>query len=373
MKLYEYLAKQFLADAGVPTPGGRVATTPEEAAAIAGELGPVAVKAQVLVGGRGKAGGIKLAGTADEARERAAEILGMNLKGHIVEKVLVEPQLKIDKELYVSITVDANVKKALVITSAHGGVNIEEVPEEHIIKWHVEPGVGIMPFTGRELARRLGLSGDLAKQYAQVLANMWKVFQKHDAELVEINPLAVCDGKIIAADGRLNIDEDALFRHKDLPRVEEGTELELKVRAEGLAFVQLDGDIAVMANGAGMAMGTLDVLSLYGGRPANFLDAGGGASVEPTAKAIEYLLETNPKGMLINIFGGITRCDDVAKAIVQVKESRGIPVPLVVRLVGTNEAEGVRILEEAGISAYKEMGEAARAAVKAAYGEEAGA
>lgn len=371
MKLYEYLAKQMLAASGVPTPQGRLAVTPEEAEAAAREIGPCAIKAQVLVGGRGKAGGIKLANTPEEARQRAGEILGMNLKGFIVDKVWVEQQLQIEKELYLSITVDGQAKQPLVIASAHGGVNIEEMPEEYIVKQHVDITTGLLPFHTREIARRVGLGGDLARQFSQVLQSMWKAFRKHDAELVEINPLAIVGGKIIAADSRLNVEDDALFRHKDLPVVEEGTELEQKVRATGLAFVQLEGDIAVMANGAGMAMGTLDVLSLYGGRPANFLDAGGGASVEPTAQAIEFLLETNPKGMLINIFGGITRCDDVAKAIIQVKESRGIPVPLVVRLVGTNDKEGRQLLEQAGIHAYTEMGEAARAAVKAAYGEEA--
>lgn len=369
MKLYEYLAKQLLAQAGVPTPKGQLATTPAEAEAAARAIGPCAIKAQVLVGGRGKAGGIKLANTPEEARQRAAEILGMNLKGYIVDKVWVEQQLTIDRELYVSITIDGLAKQPLIIASAHGGVNIEEMPEEYIIKHHVDITTGLLPFHAREIARRMGLKGDLARQFAQVLTSMWKAFRQHDAELVEINPLAIVGDRIMAADSRLNVEDDALFRHKDLPVVEEGTELERKVRATGLAFVQLDGDIAIMANGAGMAMGTLDVLSHYGGRPANFLDAGGGASVEPTAQAISFLLETNPKGILINIFGGITRCDDVARAIIKVKETRGIPVPLVVRLVGTNDAEGRKLLEQAGIHAYTDMGEAARAAVKAAYGE----
>ncbi|MCG0238094.1 MAG: ADP-forming succinate--CoA ligase subunit beta [Firmicutes bacterium] len=369
MKLYEYLAKSLLAEVGIPTPQGRLATTPEEAEAAAREIGPCAVKAQVLVGGRGKAGGIKLANTPEEARQRAAEILGMNLKGYIVEKVWVEQQLKIDRELYVSITVDGQARQPLVIASAHGGVNIEEVPEEYIVKKNIDITTGLLPFHGREIARRLGLSGDLAKQFADILAKMYTAFRKYDAELVEINPLAVVGDRLIAADSRLNVEDDALFRHPELPRVEEGTELERKVRATGLAFVQLDGDIAVMANGAGMAMGTLDVLSLYGGRPANFLDAGGGASVEPMAQAIRFLLETKPKAILINIFGGITRCDDVARAIVTVKETEGIPVPLVVRLVGTNDEEGRRILAEAGIHAYTDMGEAAKAVVAAAYGE----
>ncbi len=370
MKLYEYLAKSFLAEAGVPIPKGKLAVTSDEAAAACAEIGPCAIKAQVLVGGRGKAGGIKLANTPEEAQTRASEILGMDLKGYIVDKVWVEQQLKIDRELYVSITVDGQTKLPLVIASAHGGVNIEEVEEKYIIKKNIDITTGLLPFHGREIARQMGLTGDLAKQFAGILANMYKAFRKFDAELVEINPLAVVGDKIVAADSRLNVEDDALFRHKDLPVVEEGTPLELKVRATGLAFVQLDGDIAIMANGAGMAMGTLDALSHYGGRPANFLDAGGGASMEPTAQAIRFLLETNPKAILINIFGGITRCDEVAKAILAVKQSEaGIPVPLVVRLVGTNDEAGRKLLADAGITAYTDMGEAARVTVTLAYGK----
>lgn len=368
MKLYEYLAKETLAKHGVPTPGGRVATTPDEAAAIAAEIGPCAVKAQVLVGGRGKAGGIKLANTPEEARARASEILGMDLKGYTVEKVLVERQLHIDKELYLSIAFDANIKKPLIIASAAGGVDIEEVPEKEIVKRPVDIQLGVHPYVGREVARRLGLTGNVAKQFTDILVKLYRIFRELDAELIEVNPLAIVGDQLIAADGKLSIDDDALWRHTDLPKVVEGTPLEQKVQSLGLAFVELDGDIAIMANGAGMAMGTLDAIAHYGGKPANFLDAGGGASVEPTARAIELLLETKPKAMFINIFGGITRCDDVAKAIIQVKETQGIPVPLVVRLVGTNEEEGVRLLQEAGIEAYREMGPAAEKAVALAKG-----
>jgi succinyl-CoA synthetase beta subunit len=372
MKLYEYLAKRLMAEHGIPTGGGIVCTTPAEAEAAARQIGPCAIKAQVLVGGRGKAGGIKLANTPEEARERAAEILGMNLKGYIVDKVLVDPQINIEKELYVSITLDGQEKAPLIIASAHGGVNIEEVPEEHIVKQTVDITTGLLPFQARLIARRIGLSGELAKQFTGILLGMYQMFRQLDAELIEINPLAVDKNgtELIAADGRCNVEDDALYRHKDLPRVEEGTDLEIKVRGIGLAFVQLEGDIAVMANGAGMAMGTLDVLSHYGGRPANFLDAGGGAGVEPTAQAIDALLGTDPKAIFVNIFGGITRCDLVAEAIIQVKNTRpgSIPVPMVVRMVGTNDEKGRQMLAENGIQAYTDMGEAAQAAVRAAYG-----
>ncbi|MDB4897098.1 MAG: succinyl-CoA synthetase beta subunit [Firmicutes bacterium] len=373
MKLYEYLAKQMLAEHGVPTGGGIVCETPEQAEAAARKIGPCAVKAQVLVGGRGKAGGIKLANTPAEAKARASEILGMNLKGYTVDKVLIDPQLTIEKEFYVSITLDGMAKLPLIMASAAGGVEIESVPHDQIVFAHVDITTGLLPFQCREIARKIGLTGDLAKQFVKVLTGMYNAFRKYDAELVEINPLALTDNgtRLVAADGRFNVEDDALFRHPEFPTVDEGTELEKKVKAIGLAFVQLDGDIAVMANGAGMAMGTLDVLSHYGGRPANFLDAGGGSGVEPTAQAFDALLATSPKAIFVNIFGGITRCDLVSEAIIQVKQSKGINVPLVVRMVGTNDVRGREMLAESGIEAYTEMGEAARAVVKAAYGKEA--
>lgn len=369
MKLYEYLAKEVFAKNGLPVPPGGVARTPEEAEAIAAKIGEVAIKSQVLAGARGKAGGIAFAGTPAEAREAAARLLGAEIRGYRVEQVLVEEKLKIDRELYLGISIDKAAKAPLIIASNQGGMNIEEVPEKHIVKRWVDIRLGVHPYVGREVARRLELSGDIAKQVADILVKLYRIFRQYDAELVEINPLVISGDKVIAADARLNVDDDALYRHKDLPLVEEGTELERKVKALGLAYVELDGDIAVMANGAGITMATLDVLQSYGGRPANFLDAGGGASVEQTAQAIEVLLMKKPKALLINIFGGITRCDDVAKAIVQVKKTRGIPVPMVIRLVGTNEAEGVEILRENGLSAYRSMDEAARAVVAAARGE----
>lgn len=369
MKLYEYMAKEILAQHGVPTPGGRVAASPQEAESIARALGPVAIKAQVLVGGRGKAGGVKLAETPEEAREKAAQILGMDLKGYVVERVLVDPKIPIDQEIYLSITFDPIAKKPLIMASAAGGVEIEEVDDALIYRRLVDIERGFSPYIGREVAHAIGLSGTVAHEFTDILGKMYEVFRTTDAELVETNPLVVSGGHLIAADARLNIDDDALFRHPELPRVEEGSELEKEVHAIGLAYVQLDGDIAVMANGAGLNMGTLDVLQYYGGSPANFLDAGGGASVEPTRKAIEVLLRTHPKAIFINIFGGITRCDDVANAIRLVKEQSGIPVPLVVRLVGTNEEQGVRILQEAGISAYREMSEAAQQVVQVTRGE----
>ncbi len=375
MKLYEYMAKGVLASYGVPVPAGRVADSPEAAAGAAGEFGPVAVKAQVLVGGRGKAGGIRLAETPEQAREAAAAILGMNLKGYTVEKVYVEQKLAIERELYLSIAIDAAAKKPLVIASAHGGMNIEDVPEKDIVRQHIPIRWGLMPFHTRELARRLGLTGDLARQFGDMVLKLFTVFRRTDAELVEVNPLAVCRDaaapgglRLVAADARLNVDDDALFRHPDLPRTVEASPVERRVRELGLAYVELEGDIAVMANGAGITMATLDVLQHYGGRPMNFLDAGGGAAAEPMAKALEVLVSTGPKVIFVNIFGGITRCDEVARAILAARDAVGIPMPLVVRLVGTNEEEGVRLLADQGIQAFRSMDEAARRAVSLAGG-----
>lgn len=363
MKLYEHMAKEIFRQHGLPVPPGKLCRTPEEAYEAARELGPVAVKAQVLVGGRGKAGGIKLAHTPEEAREAAQAILGMDLKGYRVEEVYCESLLNIQRELYLGITVDANNKRPVVITSASGGVDIEEVPEKAIVRLDVPLPWGLSAFHGRVLARKIGLSGEVAKAYADVVLRLWEIFKRYDAELAEINPLAITPDGIRVSDARLNIDDDALYRHPELPRVSEQTELEKKIAALGLSFVQLDGDIAVMANGAGITMATLDVLQHYGGRPMNFLDAGGGSAAGPTAQALSLLVDTNPRAILVNIFGGITRCDEVAKAIIQVKEEKGFQVPLVVRLVGTNEEEGRALLKAAGIEAYRSMDEAARAVV----------
>ena len=360
MKLYEYLAKDVFRQAQIPVPAGRMCQTPEEAAAVCSEIGPVALKAQILAGARGKAGGIAFADTPEEARVASSRLLGSELRGFRVDRLLVEQKLAIDAELYLGLAVEGSSRRPVLIASAQGGMAIEEVPERAIVKHALDITWGLQPYRARTVGRRLGLEGGLLRQFTDIALRLWGLFRAHDAELVEINPLVVSGDRLVAADARLNVDDEALFRHPGLPRVEEGTDLERRVKELGLSFVQLDGDIAVMANGAGITMATLDVLSRYGGKPANFLDAGGGAAAEPMAAAIEVLLETRPRAMLINIFGGITRCDEVARAILQVKEQRGgFPVPLVVRLVGTNEDQGAALLREQGISAYRNMEEAA--------------
>jgi succinyl-CoA synthetase beta subunit len=363
------MAKDVLAAAGVPVPRGRLATSPAEAAAIARELGPVAVKAQVLVGGRGKAGGVRLAADPEEARAAAAAILGMEIRGLPVERVYCEERLDISQELYLAVAVDGAARRPVLIASARGGVEIEQVAEKDIVRRGIDLPWGLQPFMARQVAARLQLAPPLVEPFSAVACSLFRLFRSCDAELVECNPLAVVGDRLVAADARLNVDDDALWRQPSLPRTSEATELEERVRALGLSFVELDGDIAVMANGAGITMATLDVLQHFGGRARNFLDAGGGAAAGPMAQALDILLATQPRAVLINIFGGITRCDEVAAAILQVSRQRGgMPVPLVVRLVGTREEEGTAMLRQEGISAFTSMREAAERVVALARG-----
>jgi len=368
MKLFEYMGKNLFHQYGIPVPRGKMAATPEEAAAVAQEIGQVVIKSQILSGKRGKAGGIKFADSPGEAATMAAELLQKQLNGYLVETVLVEEKLKIDRELYLSITMDGAQKRPVILASAEGGMDIEEVPPEKIVRYVVEPQIGVKPFVGREISFKLGLKGELSGQMTNFLQKLYQLFTGLDAELTEINPLVVSGQTLVAADSKITIDDEALWRHPDLPVVSERTAAEEAANTLGLSYVQLDGDIAIMANGAGITMATLDVLKFYGGQPANFLDAGGGANVEQTAKALEILLSTKPKVILINIFGGITRCDDVARAFIQVKNTREIPVPVVIRMVGTNEAQGVQLLKENGVEAYKTMQEAAQKAVELSKG-----
>lgn len=364
--MYEYMGKGYFQKYGIPVPEGRVARTPEEAAQITAEIGDSVIKSQILSGKRGKAGGIKFTSDPQEAHRFAKELLGSELRGLTVDAILVEEKLKIEKEYYLSITIDRGAKCPVVLASTHGGIDIEEVPEEDIVKYYIDYSIGMMPFKTKEITRRMGLLAGEAKQVQDILGKLYKMFVELDAELVEINPLVVSGGKVIAADAKVTIDDDALFRNNDLPYVEEKSEAEKKAHDLGLAYVELDGNIGVMANGAGITMATLDAIQYYGGAAANFLDAGGGASEEATAKALELVLAKNPKAIFINIFGGITRCDDVANAFASVKKKRGIQVPVVIRLVGTNQEKGREILREVGIEAFDTMHEAAQKAVELA-------
>ncbi len=368
MKLFEFMAKDFFKDYGITVPKGIVAENPEEVKKATYRLGEVAIKAQVLTGGRGKAGGIGFSSNPQHAFELAKKLFNTEIKGHKIEKVLVEQKVIFDQELYLAIIVDGSLRKPLLIVSASGGVDIEDVPEDKIIKMPIDKRYGIQPFMLREVGRRLQLEGVLIKQLTDTVTKLYRIFNDYDAELVEINPLVRSENALIAADGKMVIDDEAFFRYKaNVPLTDERTEREKQAGDLGISYVELDGDIAVMANGAGITMATLDIIQHYGGSARNFMDAGGGAGEEATAKALEILLDTNPKAILINIFGGITRCDDVARAFTTVKNNLNIQVPVVVRLVGTNEDQGQRILAEAGVKAYKDLNEAAKKVVEIVY------
>ncbi len=365
MKLYEYMGKELFDGYRVPLPGGRVVQEAHEAARAAEELGGVVLKAQVLTGKRGKAGAISFADNPSQAEEEASRLLQMEVGGEKVERLLVEEKLPLERELYLAITVEAEARQPVVLASLYGGMDIEEVPEEHIVKYPVEVLTGYSPYIAREIGDRLGLEGKVVRSFAAVLESLYRLFREKDAELVEINPLALSGEEFLALDSKVVIDDDALYRQKEIPRVEEKTSLEKKAQEMGLAYVDLGGDVAVMANGAGITMATLDLVQHFGGTPANFLDFGGGAGEEKTSGALELLLGTDPRVILINIFGGITRCDVVARAFVSVKEKQGISIPFFFRLVGTNEAEGRRVLHDAGVEVFQSMEEAVQRAVEA--------
>ncbi|GAB6157420.1 ADP-forming succinate--CoA ligase subunit beta [Desulfotomaculum varum] len=372
MKLYEYMGKEILRREGIPVPRGRAFFSPAGVAEFVAGWSAAVVKCQVLTGGRGKAGGIRFTASPAETEAAAAEFLSSAIKDLPVQAVLVEEKLPIEKEYYVAVTVDGARRRPLVIASAHGGVDIEEVAEEHLVKLHVDVHAGLQPYFGREVARKMGLPPEQAGQFARLLVKLYRLFRTYDAELVEINPLVLCGDMLVAADAKITIDDEALFRLPEwLPRVEERTANERQAAEIGISFVELEGDIGVMANGAGITMATLDMIHHFGGSPRNFMDAGGGAGTEATARALEILLSTNPRAILVNIFGGITRCDDVARAFAQVKNSVGIPVPLVIRLVGTNEEAGVAILKQQGINVYRTAQEAVARVVQLAAGKEA--
>lgn len=372
MKIHEYQGKLLMEKYQIPTTKGRVADNPEDAKRIAQEIGAkVAVKAQVHVGGRGKAGGIKIAGNANEAYEAAKAILGMDIKGLTVAKVLVEEAVEIETEYYIGMLVDRDAKKIIVMASAEGGVEIEEVAEatpEKIAKVWVDPAVGLSDYQIRQLIFGAGFDARYTKEITKFLRNLYNCMIGEDADLAEINPLAVTkDGRVIAADAKINIDDNALFRHADTAgwkESEDGHEIEEEATRRGLTFVHLGGNIGIIGNGAGLVMTSLDVVSREGGKPANFLDIGGGAKAEVVKNALEVvLMEEGLKGVLVNIFGGITRCDEVANGIVEATKTLNIDVPVVVRLAGTAEEEGRAILEKSNFTAATSMQDAAQKVV----------
>jgi succinyl-CoA synthetase beta subunit len=378
MKLHEYQARDLLARYGIPVTGGGVASTPAEARAIAEQIGAkVVVKAQVFVGGRGKAGGVKLADTPAQAEQVATQILGMDIKGLTVEKVLVAEAITYQKEIYLSAILDRSSKQVMLIASAEGGVEIEEVAKTNpaaIVKLPAHPELGLLDYQAREIAFRIGLSdGKQARQFAQIAAALYRVFVETDASLVEINPLVIrADGSLQALDSKVLLDDSALFRHPDLEQLRDPSDepaAERQAREAGITFIKLDGSIGCMVNGAGLAMATMDVVKLYGGEPANFLDIGGGAGKEKVKAALQIILaDPNVKAVMFNIFGGITRVDEVARGIIAALDEVKTDVPMVARLTGTNEAEGRRLLAESRLIPAATLAEAAEKAVAAAQG-----
>jgi succinyl-CoA synthetase beta subunit len=380
LKLYEYEAKNILATYGIPTPRGEVVANPGGARNAASSLKPpFAVKAQVLVAGRGKAGGVLFAGSVEEAEKVAEELFRKQVKGVPVKKILVEEKISIIKELYFGITIDRFERSYVLIASSQGGVEIEEIAARTphaITKTLIDPLVGFRISGSEQVAGKMGYSGAQLDRLAGILEQLYHAGMDYDAELIEINPLCeTAAGTFVAVDARLIIDDNALFRHKEFEKLlfteeRENTPQEIEATKSGLAYVKLDGDIGVVGNGAGLVMATLDVIQYYGGKPADFLDLGGGAPVERIAAAIGIVLsDQNVKALLVNILGGMTRCDDVARAIITAKRSARASKPFVIRLVGTNEEEGKRILHQAGIDVLDSMEDAAKRAVQVAKEE----
>lgn len=388
MNVHEYQAKALMRDAGISVLKGGTATTADEAMKVAEGLGGNiwVVKAQIHAGGRGKGGGVKLAKSLDEVKKYADEILGMNLvthqtgpEGKKVNTVLIEEGCDIDHEYYVGIVLDRDTSKVTMMASSEGGVEIEKVAEEtpeKIVKVAIDPAVGYTPFVGRKLGYAIGLKGDTLKKANKFFKGLYDMYMDKDCSIAEINPLVTTkDGDVIALDAKLNFDANALYRHPEIEELRDETEesaQELEAGKYGLSYISLDGNIGCLVNGAGLAMGTLDIIKIHGGEPANFLDVGGGATKETVQKAFEIILQdTNVTAILVNIFGGIMKCDIIAEGVVAAAKELQLKVPLVVRLEGTNVNMGKKILAESGlkITPADDLGDAAKKVVAAASGE----
>lgn len=370
MKLHEYKAKEIFAKYGIPVPNGILVKDPDEFKEF--EF-PAVLKSQVLVGGRGKAGGIKFADNLEEAKDRIRELVGMEIKGLKVKLVLVEEKAEMMKELYVGYVVDRTKKCNVLILSSEGGVNIEETAKkspDKVIKLEIDPALGLQSYVVRRLTKQIGLKGKDMVSLATITSRLYKAFMDYDAELAEINPLVITPKGMIAVDAKLNIDDNSLYRHKDLAKEfsksEEYTDIEKMAKEAGLSYVELEGDIGVIGCGAGLVMASLDTLKLNGGQAANFLDVGGGANAENMRKALELVsMKKGIKSIYINIFGGITRCDEIANGIVDFAPK----IPISVRMLGTHEDEGKKILKDNGYSVSETMEESAIEAIKLAGGE----
>ncbi len=376
MNIHEYQAKEIFASHGLPVPGGKVATTVDEAVALANEYGlPCMVKSQVLTGGRGKAGGIKFCPTIDDVKTHAGNILGMDIKGHIVRKVLITPAVDIASEYYIGMLIDRNTKRVLLMASAEGGVEIEQVAKDNpeaILKQTIDPRYGLLDHEAMEMGMRLA-KGDVkkARQLGAAMQKLYRAFVEADASLAEINPFIFTpEGQGHAIDAKVNLDDNALFRHpgyEALRDLEAEDPSERTAREAGLSFVKLEGNVGCLVNGAGLAMATMDLVKYYGGQPANFLDIGGSSNPEKVVNALTIILkDPEVKAILFNIFGGITRCDDVANGIIKATEMMDINVPIVVRLTGTNEAEGRALLSKTALHPAETMDEAVMKAIELA-------
>jgi len=385
LKIHEYQAKSVLARFGVPVPRGEVIFNAAEAAAVAERLGGsvVVVKAQIHAGGRGKGGGVKLAKSPDEAERLAKQMIGMTLvthqtgpEGRKVGRVLIEEGVQIERELYLSMLIDRAAGRPVIIASAAGGMDIEEVAAstpEKIVRVYIEPGVGIVPFEARRIGFAIGLDGPQVNKFVKLATSLYEAFLANDATLVEINPLVVtAAGDLLALDAKMNFDDNALYRHVDIRELRDlGEEDPLEIEASkfSLNYIHLDGNIGCMVNGAGLAMATMDIIKLAGGEPANFLDVGGGANAEQIRNAFKILMsDKNVKAVLINIFGGILRCDVLAQGVIAAVKELGVPVPIVIRMEGTNVEEGKKLLRDSGmkLTTADSMDDAAAKVVKLA-------
>ena len=379
MKLHEYQSKQIFSNYGIPIPSGRIAANAADAKQIAEELGGhVVIKSQILVGGRGKAGGIRLAKSPQQAEDLATQILGMEIKGLPVRKILVDEAASIETEIYLGITNDRSERKPVMMASSAGGVEIEQVAKEtpdKIVKVHIDPLLGLRDYQARDMAAGIDLPREYWRTFGQIGRGLWQAYLRSDATLAEINPLVITSqNRLLAVDGKMVLDDNALFKHPDLAEmrdVDVEPKAETEARKYSLSFIKLDGYIGCMVNGAGLAMATMDIIKLHGGKPANFLDIGGGASSEKVAAALRIILsDANVKAVLFNIFGGITRGDEVALGILAALKEVKTDVPMITRLVGTNAEEGQQILSEANMITAETLVDAAKKAISAAQGGE---
>lgn len=373
MKIHEYQAKEIFANYQLPVTREVLCYTTEEVLKATEKLGfPAVVKAQVLTGGRGLAGGVKLVKSAAEAKEAADKILGMDIKGYTVEKVLVAEGIKFHSEVYVGLTIDRNSKSVILMASKEGGVEIEEVAKENpdaILKYPIDASIGMPDFLARKIAFRLFDDFTLVRQAASIFQKMYQICLDTDASLVEINPLVITDdNQLIALDGKMNFDENALYRQKEIELLlefDENEQKENEAKEKGLSYIRLDGNIGYMVNGAGLAMATMDMIKMYGGNPANFLDIGGSSNPQKVIDAMNLILsDENVKVVMINIFGGITRCDDVARGLIAALEQMDVQVPIVVRLSGTNAKEGLEIIRNTDLTVVESMTDAAKKAIE---------